>query len=267
MKKTPSRIYIGLVFAFLYLPVAIMILFSFNSTNSFADFSGFSLEKYRELFANKDLMEAVWNTLAVALIASLCACALGTLAALGIYNLKKKWQPLVMNVSNLPVVNPEIVTGVSLLLLFVAVLTPLKVPLGFGTVLIAHILFNTPYVILNVLPRLRRMDISLYEAAMDLGCTPRAAFWRAVFPEIFPGMLSGALMAFTFSIDDFVISYFTGGNFQTLSVFINGSLKKGVRPWMLSLTGLMFIVVFTLLLLMNLRDIRGKQTIRKGEKA
>lgn len=259
MKKTPSRVYLALVFLFLYLPILVMIFFSFSDSKSFSEFHGFSLSKYAELFRNDDLMQAVGDTLLIALLSSLIAATLGTMAAIGIYNMKKKWQPLVMNVSNLPVINPEIVTGVSLMLLFVAVLRPAGLSLGFCTVLIAHILFNTPYVILNVLPRLRRLDFSLYEAAMDLGCTPRKAFWRAVFPEIFPGILAGALMAFTFSLDDFVISYFTGGNFQTLSVFINGSLKKGVQPWMLSLTGLMFLIVLAALLVMNFSDIRREK--------
>lgn len=256
MKKAPSRIYLTLVFAFLYLPIALMIFFSFSDSKSFSEFNAFSMEKYAELFRNSNLMEAIGDTLLIALLSSVIASVLGTMAAIGIYNTRKKWQPLIMNVSNLPIVNPEIVTGVSLMLLFVAILRPAGMSLGFVTVLIAHILFNTPYVLLNVLPRLRRMDFSLYEAAMDLGCPPRTAFWRAVFPEIFPGILAGALMAFTFSLDDFVISYFTGGNFQTLSVFINGSLKKGVQPWMLSLTGLMFLVVLTVLLIMNFSDIR-----------
>ncbi|MBQ2252751.1 MAG: ABC transporter permease [Clostridia bacterium] len=264
MKRAPSKIYMVLVFAFLYLPILLMIFFSFSDSRSFSEFSGFSLEKYGELFRNDDLMQAVTDTLLIALLSSLIASVLGTMAAIGIHNLKKKWQPLVMNVSNLPIINPEIVTGVSLMLLLVAVLRPAGMSLGFATVLIAHILFNTPYVILNVLPRLRRMDFSLYEAAMDLGCPPQKAFWRAVFPEIFPGILAGALMAFTFSLDDFVISYFTGGNFQTLSVFINGSLKKGVQPWMLSLTGLMFLIVLALLLVMNFSDIRrAKQDEKK----
>ncbi len=263
MKKAPSRLYMTLVFAFLYLPILLMIFFSFSNSNSFSSFDGFSFEKYAELFRNRKLMSSIRDTFIIATLSSLIASFLGTLAAIGIYNLRKKWQPLIMNVSNLPIINPEIVTGVSLMLLFVALLRPMGASLGFVTVLIAHILFNTPYVILNVLPRLRRMDFSLYEAAMDLGCTPRKAFWRAVFPEIFPGILAGALMAFTFSLDDFVISYFTGGNFQTLSVFINGSLKKGVQPWMLSLTGLMFIIVLTALILMNLSDFRRA---KQGEK-
>lgn len=264
MKKAPSRIYMILVFAFLYLPIALMIFFSFSSSRSLSEFGGFSLEKYAELFRNRQLMRSIGDTFLIAVSASLIASVLGTMAAIGIHNMNKKHRPLVMNISNLPIINPEIVTGVSLMLLFVALLRPFNQTLGWATVLIAHILFNTPYVILNVLPRLRRMDFSLYEAAMDLGCTPRVAFWRAVFPEIFPGILAGALMAFTFSLDDFVISYFTGGTFQTLSVFINNSLKKGVQPWMLSLTGLMFLIVLGTLLAMNFSDIRrAKQEVKK----
>ncbi len=263
MKKLPSRFYMALVFAFLYLPILLMIALSFSDSSAAAEFSGFSLEKYQKLFKNEELIQTITDTLLIAFLSALIASVLGTMAAIGIYNLKKKWKPLVMNVSNLPVINPEIVTGISLMLLFVAVLVPRGLELGFGTVLIAHILFNTPYVILNVLPRLRRMDISLYEAAMDLGCPPMKAFWRATFPEIFPGILAGALMAFTFSLDDFIISYFTGGEFETLSVMIFNSLKRGVQPWMQSLTGLMFLVVLSALLLMNLGDIKKNKNSDK----
>lgn len=259
MKKTTSRLWLALVFLFLYLPIAVMIFFSFNEAQSFSEFSGFTLRHYADLFSNEDLMQAVWDTLLIALLASVSASVLGTMAALGIYNLRRKWRKAVMNVSNLPIINPEIVTGVSLMLLFVFLVRAWGTSLGFVTVLIAHILFNTPYIILNVLPRLRRMDISLYEAAMDLGSPPKSAFWRIVFPEIFPGVFAGFLMAFTFSLDDFIISYFTGGSFQTLSVFINNSLKKGVKPWMLSLSGLMFLIVVGVLILMNLKDSRREK--------
>ena len=256
--KHLSRFYLGLVFAFLYLPIILMIFFSFNSADSLTQFSGFSFEKYADLFQNEKLMGVLRDTLLIALLASFAASVLGTMAAIGLYNLRVKIRKLVMNVSNLPIVNPEIVTGVSLMLLFVR-MKDFGLTLGFVSVLIAHILFNTPYVILNVLPRLRQMDMSLYEAALDLGCPPRRAFFKVVIPEIFPGVLAGFLMAFTFSLDDFVISYFTGGNFQTLSVYINNSLKKGVKPWMLALSGCMFLIVLIVLILMNVKDIRKEK--------
>lgn len=254
MKKTVSWVYLGLIFFFLYIPIILMIFYSFNaSRTSISTWTGFTLDNYINLFRNEELMSALLNSLLIALLSSLIASVLGTSAALGIANLKR-FRGTVMNVSNLPVINPEIVTGVSLMLIFILIF---QGELGFFTVLIAHVVFNTPYIILNVLPRVRRMDKNLYEAALDLGCVPSKAFFRVVFPEIFPGIFAGFLIAFTYSIDDFVISYFTGGTFQTLSVYINNSLKKGVRPWMLALTGLIFMVVLTILIVMNVRDARA----------
>jgi len=262
--KKISKIYLILIFSFLYLPIAVMIFFSFNDSNSRVVFTGFSIDSYIEMFKNKQLMNALSNSLLIAVLSSVTASVLGTMAAIGIYNLKNKTKRLVMNVSNLPIINPEIVTGVSLMLLFVVVLKPFNMYLGFTTVLLSHILFNTPYIILNVMPSLRRMDISMYEAALDLGCVPSKAFFKVVLPEIFPGIFAGFLITFTFSLDDFVISYFTGGNFQTLSVFINDSLKRGIQPWMLALTSCLFLFVFTILLIMKIKDIKQeKNQIKK----
>ncbi len=252
MKKTLSWGYMVLVFAFLYFPIALMLFFSFNSNSvSVAVFEGFTLDNYLNLFEDDQLMEAVGNTLIIAALSSVISCALGTIGAIAVYNLKGAKKRLYSNVSNLPIINPEIVTGVSLMMLFVFIFGN---NLGMLTVLIAHVVFNTPYVLLNVLPRLRKMNVNMYEAALDLGCRPMKAFFRVVLPEIFPGIFAGFLIAFTYSVDDFIISYFTGGTFQTLSVYINNSLKKGVKPWMLAMSGLIFVAVLFILVIMNIRD-------------
>ena len=256
MKKTVSGIYLSLVFLFLYAPLLLMIFFSFNAhTRVITSWSGFTLQNYLDLFENDAAVSALWNSLLIAILSSVGACVLGTLASLGINNLKKS-RGAVMNISNLPIINPEIVTGISLMLIFILLFAG---NLGFHTVLLAHIVFNTPYVILNILPRLRRMDKNLYEAALDLGCRPHQALWRVVMPELFPSILSGFLIAFTYSMDDFVISYFTGGTFQTLSVYINNSLKRGPRAWMLALSGLLFLVVLLVLVVMNIHDVRREK--------
>ncbi len=256
MKKSVSRIYLALVFLFLYAPIAVMIALSFNSaSSSITIWSGFSLRHYPELFENDALMTALLNTLLIAFLSALCASVLGTLGALGLNNVKKG-RGILMNLSNLPIINPEIVTGVSLMLIFVSIFS---VELGFFTVLLSHIAFNTPYVILNVLPRLRRMDKNLYEAALDLGCPPMKSFFKVVLPELFPGIFAGFLISLTYSMDDFIISYFTGGNFQTLSVFINNSMKKGIKPWMAAMTGVIFLAVLTILIVMNVLDARSEK--------
>lgn len=252
MKKSFSYVYVALILLFLYFPIVLMIFFSFNDSATPTNWSGFTLDHYKEIFTNSGLMEALMNSLIIALLSATFSCILGTSAALGMNNVHKG-RGLLMNISNLPIINPEIVTGVSLMLIFILIFDG---KLGFATVLIAHIVFNTPYVILNVMPRIRRMDKNLYEAALDLGCVPVKAFFKVVLPEIFPGIFAGFLISFTYSIDDFVISYFTGGTFQTLSVYINNSLKKGIRPWMLALSGLIFIVVLTILIIVNVRDAR-----------
>ncbi len=251
MKKTVSGLYLALVFLFLYIPIIVMIVLSFNDTTvGISNWKGFTFNHYLSLFENDELVESLVNSLVIALLSATLASLLGTLAALGLNNVKKG-KGLLMNLSNLPIINPEIVTGVSLMLVFIAVFS---IDLGFFTVLISHVVFNTPYVILNVLPRLRRMDKNLYEAALDLGCPPTKAFFKVVIPEIFPGVFAGFLISLTYSFDDFIISYFTGGNFQTLSVFINNSLKKGVRPWMAAMTGVIFLAVLAILVIMNLHD-------------
>lgn len=260
MKKTFSFIYIFIILAFLYLPILLMIFFSFNSNSTVITmFEGFTLQNYVDIFKDSKLISVLLNSLLIAFLSATFSSILGTMATLGIYNLKKRTKKIVLNISNLPIINPEIVTGVSLMLIFVLVFSLFGGKLGFLTVLLSHICFNTPYVILNVLPRLRRMDVSLYEASLDLGCSPTRGFFRVVFPEIFPGILAGFLISFTYSIDDFVISYFTGGTFQTLSVYINNSLKKGPQPWMLAMSGLLFIVIFLVLIIINIKDVLSER--------
>ena len=260
MKKPFSFIYIFIILAFLYLPILLMIFFSFNSNSTVITmFEGFTLQNYIDIFKDSKLISVLLNSLLIAFLSATFSSILGTMATLGIYNLKKRTKKIVLNISNLPIINPEIVTGVSLMLIFVLVFSLFGGKLGFLTVLLSHICFNTPYVILNVLPRLRQMDVSLYEASLDLGCSPTRGFFRVVFPEIFPGILAGFLISFTYSIDDFVISYFTGGTFQTLSVYINNSLKKGPQPWMLAMSGLLFIVIFLVLIIINIKDVLSER--------
>ncbi|MBP5289130.1 MAG: ABC transporter permease [Clostridia bacterium] len=257
MRKSLSWLYLGLVFLFLYAPILIMIILSFNGSHNITVWGGFSLQNYENLLHKQKAIESLWNSLFIALLSSLGSCVLGTLASIGLNNLKKS-RSLVMNISNLPIINPEIVTGVSLMLIF-SFLFSGTIGLGFHTVLLAHIVFNTPYVILNVMPRLRRMDQNLYEAALDLGCRPVRALWQVVMPELFPAILSGFLISFTYSMDDFIISYYTGGTFQTFSVFIYNSLKKGPQDWMLALSGLLFVAVLSILIIMNVHDIRQEK--------
>jgi len=262
-KNISKYIYIAFIFLFLYAPIAVSIIYSFNKSKSKAVWAGFTLDWYVRLFNNEQIINSFINTLILAAISSVIATLLGTAAAIGIHSMKKLPKTVVMNATYLPILNPEIITGVSLMLLFVW----LKIKLGFITLLLAHITFSAPYVILNVMPKLRQMDKHLYEAALDLGCTPFQAFRKIVIPEIFPGILSGFLMAFTYSIDDFVISYFTTGpTMQTLPITIYSMIRKQVSPEINALSTIMFAIVLTLLLLMNLRDIKEAKKKIKNNK-
>ncbi len=261
MSKAISRIYTALVLLFLYAPIAIMVFFSFNEGKSLSVFSGFSLDWYRELFGRAEVMEALKNTLLLALLSSLIATVIGTAAAVGISKMKNRYvKASVMSVSNVPMMNPDIVTGISLALLFTFVMTALglKSIFGFWTVLIAHVTFNIPYVLLSVLPKIRQMDKSLPEAALDLGCTPLQSFFRVELPAIMPGILSGFIMAITLSLDDFVISYFNTEDFQTLPIVIYGMTKRTVTPDMYALSTLIFGSVLLLLVLSNLLQARAE---------
>ncbi len=257
MKKLTSRIYITIIYIFLYAPIVVLIVFSFNESKSRSNFTGFTLKWYKELVSNELILNSFRNTIIVAVVASILATVIGTIASLGISNMNKRSKGVVMNVTYLPVINPEIVTGISLMLLFVYISQFLGIELGFWSVTIAHITFSLPYVILNVLPKLRQMDIRLYEAAMDLGCSPNRAFYKVVVPEILPGIMSGFLMAFTFSIDDFIITYFTSGSaFQTLPVTIYSMMRRKVNPQVNALSAIIFMVVLVLLLLSHQNDLR-----------
>lgn len=258
-RKLGSKIYVALVMVFLYLPIAVLILYSFNDGKT-SVWKGFTLKWYYELFNNSAIMTSLYNTLIIAVLAALVSTVLGTLAAIGIYNMKKPVRSLVTNVSNIPIINPEIVTGVSFMLLFAFLGTLFNFEMGFATVLIAHISFCTPYVILNVMPKLRQMDYSIYEAALDLGCNPRQAFLKTVMPEIMPGVISGMLMSFTYSLDDFVITYFTRGpKFQTLPIEIYTMLRRRISPTINALSTLLFIITIAILIIVNVWERRAEK--------
>lgn len=252
--KILSRIYVALIVLFLYAPVAVMIFFSFNSGGSVWVFEGFSLSWYASLASNASMISALERTLIIAVLSAVISTVLGTAAAVGITALRKKiTRNVVMTVTNIPMMNADIVTGVSLMLLFVFIgkMLSLNESLGFLTVLTAHITFNLPYVILSVIPRLRATDKNLQEAALDLGCTPVQAFFKVVLPSISTGIFTGFIMAFTLSLDDFVISYFTCGHYQTLPIIIYNMTKKTVTPDVYALSTIIFISVFVLLILYN----------------
>lgn len=254
MKKITSKIYIALVFIFLYAPIFVLIANSFNKSKSRTVWTGFTLDWYRKLFNNDVILKSLLNTLIVAAIASIISTILGTAAAIGIYNMKKITRSLVINVTYIPIMNSEMVTGVSLMLLFVA----LHIDLGYMTLIFAHITFCVPYVILNVLPKLRQMNRNLYDAALDLGCSPMQAFRHVVIPEIMPGIVTGFLMSITYSIDDFVISYFThGSTSQTLPITIYSMTRRKVSPEVNALSAIIFVIVLMVLLLMNIKDLKS----------
>ncbi len=257
--KTIKRLYVSLIYIILYAPIAILILYSFNESTQRSKFTGFSLRWYKELFSDKEILSALFYTLICALLASLIATIIGTVTAVGIYKMRKGPKNLLMSLSQIPMLNPEIVTGVSLMLLFVFI----NFERGFSTMLLAHITFNIPYVIISVLPKLKQMNPYLYEAALDLGAHPVYAFFNVVMPEIKSGIVTGFLFAMTMSIDDFVISFFTTGNgIQNLSIYIYNAAKRGISPKVNALSALMFLVMLILLLIVNKRDDSKKEQIK-----
>lgn len=281
-----SRLLMGLVFLFLYAPILLLIIFSFNAGESSMVWKGFSLHWYQELFHNRIIMESVYTTLLVSLLATVIATAAGTFAAIGLYSMSRRWRGPLLTVNNIPMMNADIVTGVSLCLFFAAffqgwgafakwfnsvqsvVELPTRLVLGFGTLLLAHIAFNIPYVILNVSPKLRQMDKNLVDAAQDLGCTWMQAFWKVILPEIKPGIVSGALISFTMSVDDFVISYFTAGSStSTLAMSIYGMTKKRVTPEVNAVSTLLFATVLVLLMIKNMREARVERMAKRPAKA
>lgn len=269
-KKILSNIYTVLVFIFLYMPIGVLILYSFNESNSTSTFEGFSLRWYKELFSDAASLNALKNTLILAILSSAIATVIGTMAAYGISKMKNKYvKSATMSATKIPMMNPDIVTGISMMLLFVfvGVLISGQAKMGFATVLIAHITFNLPYVILSVLPKFKQMDKSLPEAALDLGCTPAQSFFKVELPQIMPGIISGFIMAFTLSIDDFVISYFTiGSGFETLPIRIYSMTKKRVTPDMYALSTLIFVSVLILLIVSNLISDKNREKLTKKAK-
>ena len=260
--KRLNKIYTALVFLFLYAPMVVLILASFNTGKDITHFEGFTLQRYAELFRDSKLLPLLRNSLEIAFASSLIATVMGTAAAIGIHRMKPKMRSVVLAVTNIPMTNPDIVTGVSLSLLFVFLGALLRVKniLSVWTLLIAHITFNLPYVILNVMPKLAQMDRSLTEAAMDLGCTPFQAFYKVTLHEIMPGVASGAIMAFTMSLDDFVISYFAyGPSFVTLPVEIYNYTKKPLQPKIYALFTLLFAMILVLMVGMNLLQARAER--------
>ena len=268
--KHLSKVYTALIFLFIFAPIIILLVFSFNEAKSLSVFSGFSLKWYRELFRDGDTLRSLKNTIILACSSAVIATVMGTAAAVGVHKLRSKYVRAAMDtVTNIPMINPDIITGISLMLMFVFVGSRLGLSssLSFWTMLLSHITFCLPYVILQVLPKLRQMDPALPEAAMDLGCTPLQAFFKVKLHEIMPGVVSGFIMAFTLSLDDFVISYFTQGNgFQTLPIRIYNMTKKTVTPKMYALATIIFFVILFLLLLSNLTD-RDEERPQKREKS
>ena len=257
-----------LVFLFLYLPIAVLIIFSFNDSKSRTVWSGFSLHWYEELFQDEEILSAFSTTLTVSVLAAVIATVLGTAAAIGFHSMRRKPRHLLMTINNIPMTNADIITGVSLMLLFVFTGNLLGFSLGFGTLLVAHITFNIPYVVLAVLPKLRQLNPNLGEAAMDLGATPWQAFWKVLMPELRPGILNGLLIAFTLSIDDFVISYFTAGSeVSTLAMQIYAMTRKRISPEINALSTILFVTVLGLLLIVNLREMRQSKLEEKRKKA
>ncbi|MEE1037501.1 MAG: extracellular solute-binding protein [Oscillospiraceae bacterium] len=263
MKKI-NRIFTILIFVFLYIPMAVLIVASFNTGKDITRFDGFTLQQYVRLFQDDSLLKLLGNSILISVLSTLVATTFGTVAAVGINNLNPKLRKTVMTLTNIPMTNPDIVTGVSLSLLFIFVGTELlgqRDSLTFWTLLIAHVTFNLPYVILNVMPKLKQMDSSLTDAAMDLGCTPFQAFFKVTLHEIMPGIVSGAIMAFTMSLDDFVISYFvTGLDFVTLPVEIYSYTKKPIQPKIYAMFTLLFLLIFVLMVTMNLLQLRSERT-------
>ena len=266
MKKM-NRIITVLIFIFLYIPMAVLIAASFNTGKDITQLEGFTLQQYVRLFQDDELLKLLGNSILISVLASGISTVFGTLAAVGIHGLKPKMRKVVMSLTNIPMTNPDIVTGVSLSLLFVFVGSKMlgqKESLNFGTLLIAHITFNLPYVILNVMPKLQQMNPALEDAAMDLGCTPVQAFFKVTLHEIMPGIVAGAIMAFTMSLDDFVISYFvTGSDFMTLPVKIYSETKKPIQPKIYAMFTLLFLLILVLMVTMNLMQLRGEQNKRK----
>lgn len=255
IKRIIQDFYLVIILVFLYAPIATMGVLSFNSSKSRTQWGGFTMNWYTELFSSNTIMTALYNTLLIAFLSSLIAVIIGTAAAVAINSMDRVPRSILMGITNIPMLNADIVTGISLMLAFIA----FGISLGFQTILIAHITFNIPYVILSVMPKLKQTDKSTYEAAMDLGATSVSAFFNVVFPDILPGVLSGFLLAFTMSLDDFIITHFTrGAGINTLSTLIYSEVRRGIKPSMYALSTIIFIAVLVLLLITNFAPKRKK---------
>jgi len=253
------KLYIFLIFIFLYAPIGTLIVLSFNASKTRSKWGGFTFKWYKSLFENEAIMQALGNTLAIALFSALIATIIGTIACISMQSMKKRNRSILIGITNIPMLNAEIVTGISLMLLFIF----FGIKFGFMTILLAHITFNIPYVILSVMPRMKQLNPSTYEAALDLGASHMQAFFKVVFPDILPGILSGFLMAFTMSLDDFIITHFTKGpGIDTLSTKIYTEVKKGIKPEMYALSTIIFLSVLVLLILINYTP---KTSHKKGE--
>jgi spermidine/putrescine transport system permease protein len=258
VKKFLSGLYLILILIFLYLPIGTLMVLSFNRSKSMFAWDGFSLKWYREILTNDEILHALWNTFSIAFCSSLIATIIGTAACLGILGMKKNARNVMLGLNNIPLLNADIVTGISLMLAFIAA----GFYLNWGTVLLAHITFSIPYVILSVMPKLRGMGNEKYEAALDLGATPKYAFRKVVLPDIMPGILSGYLLAFTMSVDDFVVTHFTrGAGINTISTLIYSQVKVGIRPTLFALSTIIFVIVLVALVIMNISQSQRK----KGE--
>ena len=263
IRKYLQKIYLALIFILLYAPIVTLIVLSFNQSKTRAKWGGFTLKWYKELLKNEQIMSAFYTTLIIAFVSAAIATVIGTAAAIAIQGMKQKWKTMYMGLTNIPMMNAEIVMGVSLMLLFIA----FHMTLGFGTILIAHVTFNIPYVILSVLPKLKQTNRYTYEAALDLGSSPVKAFFKVVFPDIVPGVLSGFMLAFTMSLDDFVITHFTKGpGIDTLSTKIYTEVRKGIKPEIYALSTIMFVTVLVLLLLINYSTKEEEETVVRKKK-
>ena len=263
IRKYLQKIYLALIFILLYAPIVTLIVLSFNQSKTRAKWGGFTLKWYKELLKNEQIMSAFYTTLIIAFVSAAIATVIGTAATIAIQGMKQKWKTMYMGLTNIPMMNAEIVMGVSLMLLFIA----FHMTLGFGTILIAHITFNIPYVILSVLPKLKQTNRYTYEAALDLGASPVKAFFKVVFPDIVPGVLSGFMLAFTMSLDDFVITHFTKGpGIDTLSTKIYTEVRKGIKPEIYALSTIMFVTVLVLLLLINYSPKEEEETVVRKKK-
>ena len=263
IKKSLQKLYLALIFIILYAPIVTLMVLSFNQSKTRSKWGGFTLKWYKELFQNEQIMSAFYTTLIIAFLSAAAATVIGTAAAIAIQGMKNRWRTLYMGVTNIPMMNAEIVMGVSLMLLFIAC----RMTLGFGTILIAHITFNIPYVILSVAPKLKQTNRHVYEAALDLGASPLNAFFKVVFPDIVPGVLSGFMLAFTMSLDDFVITHFTKGpGIDTLSTKIYTEVRNGIKPEIYALSTIMFVTVLVLLILINYSPKEKEETRKKRVK-